>query len=235
MIRRQPSPHVSLPYVLPKARGGEYPDVVPGSSSLRTRYERHHPEDTVLYQVVPDMPQHLMAKAVVFISETGRFPFRVTVVHPEEGNVKRLRYISRFAQPMQEADIEELVRAAQKHNEREDITGILVATGDLFFQIIEGPDAKIDALFGRIAADPRHREVVILSTEQGDFRRMCPDWAMRKVDLSTESRDRAEPIRTLLHLAYSQQKLVAKAVEALESFTWRGFIDAEMEALGSEE
>ena len=129
--------------------------------------------------------------------------------------MKRLRYISRFAHPMQKAEIDELVRKAQEHNEREDITGILVATGDLFFQIIEGPDAKIDALFERIAADPRHSEVMVLSTEQGDFSRICPDWAMRKVDLSMESRERAAPIRMLLRLAYSQQKLVNEAVGAL--------------------
>jgi Sensors of blue-light using FAD len=148
--------------------------------------------------------------------------------------VKRLRYISRFAHPMQRDDIEELARKAQEHNEREHITGILVAEGNLFFQLIEGPDAKIDALFERIAADPRHSEMMVLSTEQGDFGRICPDWAMRKVDLGMESRERAAPVRTLLHLAYSQQKLVNEAVGALESFTWRGFIDAEMEALESE-
>ena len=54
---------------------------------------------------------------------------------------------------------------------------MLVASGELFFQLIEGPDAAIDALFARIIADDRHRNVTIVGVEQGDVRRMCPDWS----------------------------------------------------------
>ena len=148
--------------------------------------------------------------------------------------MKRLRYISTFAQPMTRDAIEAIAREARVHNEREGITGILVSTGQIFFQIIEGPDEKIDSLFRRIEADPRHRQVLVLSLEQGDFDRLCPDWAMRKVDLGEEAADRAEPIRALLHSAFVQRQLVDKAVAVLEAYTWRGFIDAELEALTRE-
>lgn len=149
--------------------------------------------------------------------------------------MKRIRYISNFASPMDGAGIDAIVREAQEHNARDGITGILIATGTLFFQIIEGRDDKIDALFSRIAADPRHRHVMVLSTEQGEFARLCPDWAMRKVDLSAASSERNAPARALLEIAYAQRQLADQAVAALEAFTWRGFIDAELEALHEED
>lgn len=152
----------------------------------------------------------------------------------KEALVKRLRYISSFAYPMTASDLEALASQAQEHNARDGITGILVASGDLFFQLIEGPDDKIDALFGRISTDKRHKEVLLLSSEQGDFDRLCPDWAMRSVDLSRESAERAAPIRALLRVAFAQRRLLEESVAALESFTWRGFIDAEMKALAAD-
>ncbi len=151
-----------------------------------------------------------------------------------EGSMKRLRYVSSFAHPMDRQAIDELARQSRESNERQGVTGILVAAGDLFFQVIEGPDDKIDALYARISRDPRHQQVLLLSSEQGDFDRLCPDWAMRKVDLSLESAERAAPIRTLLRMAFVQRQLLDEAVTALEAFTWRGFIDAEVEALASE-
>lgn len=148
--------------------------------------------------------------------------------------MKRLRYISSFAQPMDHEAIDDLVQEARANNERDEITGILVAAGDLFFQIIEGPDDKVDALFARISVDSRHYQVLLLSSEQGEFGRLCPDWAMQKVDLTSAAIERAEPARALLRMAYGQRQLVDEAVAALESFTWRAFIDAEMEALSGE-
>jgi adenylate cyclase len=145
--------------------------------------------------------------------------------------MKRVRYISRFSHPMDRASIDELVVQAQTHNEQKGITGILVATGDVFFQIIEGPDHEVEALYARICKDPRHKELMMLSVEQGDLDPLCPDWAMRKVDLSRESVERLEPIRMLLKTAHTQRRLADEAVATLEAFTWRGFIDAELEAL----
>lgn len=132
---------------------------------------------------------------------------------------------------MDMAAIDALALEAQQNNDRDGITGILVATGELFFQIIEGPDALVDALFSRIASDSRHRQVMILSVEQGELTRLCPDWAMRKVDLSAASIQGAEPVRTLLRMAWVQRQLVDEAVASLEAYTLRTFIDAEQEAI----
>ncbi len=67
---------------------------------------------------------------------------------------------------------------ARRNNPREDITGCLICREDLYLQLIEGPEANVDALFARIAVDDRHLQVERLSRETVT-ERMFPDWAMR--------------------------------------------------------
>jgi hypothetical protein len=69
---------------------------------------------------------------------------------------------------------------ARRCNTRDGITGALICRDDLFLQLLEGPEAAVEATFARIAADDRHVEVRRLT------RRMIPDdarmfgaWAMR--------------------------------------------------------
>jgi hypothetical protein len=146
--------------------------------------------------------------------------------------MKRIRYASRFAKPMLAGQIEALAREAAEHNARNDITGLLIASGDLFFQIIEGPRLKVDELYGRILQDPRHTDVVTLMVEQAPgLARLCPDWAMRKIDLGLEATERMEPVRALLGLLVAHQELVGQVREALERTTWRIFLNAELEQL----
>ncbi len=71
-----------------------------------------------------------------------------------------------------------ILSAARRNNPRHSITGALVCRHDLYLQLIEGPDAAIDALYVRIVADDRHCDVRLLLTEpMGE--RMFPAWAMR--------------------------------------------------------
>ena len=44
--------------------------------------------------------------------------------------MKRIRYVSRFAGPMSSGQIDEIVEESVRNNEREGITGMLVATGN---------------------------------------------------------------------------------------------------------
>jgi Sensors of blue-light using FAD len=67
---------------------------------------------------------------------------------------------------------------ARRNNARNDITGCLIVRHDLYLQLLEGPDAAIDALFAKIKADDRHLDVVSLSRATVSTR-LFPDWAMR--------------------------------------------------------
>ncbi len=70
-----------------------------------------------------------------------------------------------------------ILSQARRNNRELDITGALICRRDMYIQLIEGPEAAIDALLARIAVDDRHTNVrMLLSGETGE--RMFPEWAM---------------------------------------------------------
>ena len=69
---------------------------------------------------------------------------------------------------------------ARRCNTRDGITGALICRDDLFLQMLEGPDDKVEATLLRITKDDRHLEVRPLSRRViADDARMFPNWAMR--------------------------------------------------------
>lgn len=76
-------------------------------------------------------------------------------------------------------DIEEQASAA---NSEKGITGLLVLTGNVFLQVLEGSAQDLTALFGKIIADERHRAVELV-TFQPIGGRCFEEWSMRTVDL----------------------------------------------------
>ena len=115
--------------------------------------------------------------------------------------MRRIHYISEFADSLSPEDVEEITRVSAANNARDGITGMLMASGQLFFQLIEGPDEAVDALYNRILGDRRHKNVMVLGDERGDLQRQCPDWAMRKVDLSLDAAVRSEPLKVILEVS----------------------------------
>ncbi len=51
--------------------------------------------------------------------------------------LKRIKYISRFAKQLSTPEIDELAKIAGENNSKKDITGALMASGGIFFQVIE--------------------------------------------------------------------------------------------------
>ena len=79
--------------------------------------------------------------------------------------MKRVIYISRLVKSLSDEEIEDIGRVSSRNNRRVNITGVLVYVEKLFFQIIEGDNKDIDHLFGKIAKDPRHQDILRLKTE----------------------------------------------------------------------
>ena len=67
---------------------------------------------------------------------------------------------------------------ARRCNARDGITGLLICRADLYLQLLEGPEAAVEAAYRRIAADDRHTDLVLLS-RQTVAHRLFPRWAMR--------------------------------------------------------
>ncbi|SHL44432.1 Sensors of blue-light using FAD [Roseovarius litoreus] len=67
---------------------------------------------------------------------------------------------------------------ARRLNDRDNITGALIARSDLYLQLLEGPRDKVEAAYERIRRDDRHVEVTPLLTRSIE-KRLFPGWAMR--------------------------------------------------------
>ena len=69
---------------------------------------------------------------------------------------------------------------ARRCNDRDGITGALICRDDLYLQMLEGPQAVVEATYLRIGRDDRHLEVRQLSHRRiGETDRMFARWAMR--------------------------------------------------------
>lgn len=135
--------------------------------------------------------------------------------------MKRLKYVSRSAAPLVGAEVDAIVAKAQERNRRMDVTGVLVTTGNLFYQVLEGPEAAVDGLYARIRADPRHTDLLILGVEEHIEERYFADWSMQRVDLSVEAGERLEPLREVLNLIVDLRERSQRLTHTLERAIWR--------------
>ena len=94
----------------------------------------------------------------------------------------RLLYVSR-AVDAGEAAVESILSHSRSYNVANGITGILCYGGGTFLQALEGGRDAINALYGHIQRDVRHKDVVLLSYEEISERRFG-SWTMGRVNLS---------------------------------------------------
>ncbi|MBL8941908.1 MAG: BLUF domain-containing protein [Myxococcales bacterium] len=132
----------------------------------------------------------------------------------------RLKYVSRFARPMSPADVQAIVEAAQRHNATIGVTGMLLAFGEVFMQVIEGPTEAVRALFGRIVADPRHRDVILIRSQRVD-RAIFAGWSMRLLELDAAARREAGPLLVLIDAASRGGGRDADLLRDIDDMTWR--------------
>lgn len=110
-----------------------------------------------------------------------------------------LIYRSLVNPELQEASIHALVQDALFRNNANHVTGILLFDGAEFFQVLEGEEAVINALFCRIKRDRRHSSVVLLMQDYSAYRRFH-DTGMRLFDAGNRTVESIlEEIRTLSH------------------------------------
>ncbi|UOD49629.1 BLUF domain-containing protein [Orrella daihaiensis] len=95
----------------------------------------------------------------------------------------RLLYVSRAAEGKVTPELtESIMAAARAYNLANGITGVLCYGGDVFMQAIEGGRDEINALYGIIMRDGRHKDVVLLHYEEIQERRFG-GWTMGHVNL----------------------------------------------------
>ena len=139
--------------------------------------------------------------------------------------LKRIHYISSFVQDMSGDEIKALASQAAQNNVENDITGVLMAKGGVFFQIIEGPEENIDRLFTNILKDPRHEKIITLGIQIGDLKRLFPNWHMKEINLDTTTSERLQPVRAIIDAVHAQATIIENLTEALAASAWAELLD----------
>ena len=95
----------------------------------------------------------------------------------------RLLYASRAQAPMDQDALQAILRQSKSHNPALGVTGVLCYSDGIFIQALEGGRATVNRLYLKIAADPRHHDVVLLSYEEIGERRFA-GWSMGQVNMA---------------------------------------------------
>ena len=95
----------------------------------------------------------------------------------------RLMYASRAAEGLKPDAVTAIARKSNAANPARGITGVLCFSGAVFLQVLEGGRSQVSALYNRIACDPRHHDVVLLSFDEIAERRFA-GWAMGQVHMN---------------------------------------------------
>jgi hypothetical protein len=77
-----------------------------------------------------------------------------------------------------EGTLAAILIVSRRNNARDGVTGALICRGDLYLQLLEGPQEMVERAFQRIEWDRRHLEVKLLS-RRNVTERLFPGWAMR--------------------------------------------------------
>ena len=101
--------------------------------------------------------------------------------------LKRVSYISKFSRPLTRDEVSKLAADAAEKNQAIGVTGMLMSSGGIFYQVLEGPVDAVDDLFKKIAADSRHRDVLVLSTHEDVEDRQPSGFRIAPLGVGTEA------------------------------------------------
>jgi hypothetical protein len=92
----------------------------------------------------------------------------------------QLIYVSTI-RPGADVSLANILQVSQANNRRDGITGLLHANTRRFMQALEGEATAVDAVYARIANDPRHFALVVLSRRPIEVREFG-EWSMAHDD-----------------------------------------------------
>ena len=97
----------------------------------------------------------------------------------------QLIYCSVARRDFSPRNLSTLLRVARQNNARENITGMLLYAERSFFQVLEGEEQHVTALFDTIRKDPRHHNLTVIIQEPIP-ERSFGNWTMGYADITPE-------------------------------------------------
>jgi hypothetical protein len=89
----------------------------------------------------------------------------------------QLMYVSTAAWKLDSGELTAILDASRRNNRRLNVTGLLLHLDHGFLQILEGPEAAVKEIFGKIERDQRHLGIRVL-IQQHVPERLFGDWSM---------------------------------------------------------
>ncbi len=96
--------------------------------------------------------------------------------------MRQIIYSSVQTPELGEGGVFEIIQTSVRNNTAKELRGFLIYSGQSFFQVLEGPDDAVSAVFEAICKDPRHMNIEVLrdqTIQQTHFER----WAMQRIAL----------------------------------------------------
>lgn len=112
----------------------------------------------------------------------------------------RLIYLSEATAPVSASDLRSILETSRRNNSARSITGVLIYLDRLFFQVLEGPESQVKAVYRTISQDQRHGNFRIVSTGPA-LSRAFPNWSMGYASpetLGAQAKDSVFAIRDLV-------------------------------------
>ncbi len=125
-----------------------------------------------------------------------------------------LIYISTPVSPFKPDELEQLAIEAQRNNAAKNITGLLLYSGRIFLQVLEGDYDQLNTLYAKIENDDRHRDMEVLIGAPAT-RRLFSEWDMGVVDISRSSRIDPDLLRQICDRAEGDTNAAAQAAITL--------------------
>ena len=108
----------------------------------------------------------------------------------------QLAYLSHVADGVTWEDTCDICEHAQNRNRADEITGVLLADGKCFIQVLEGPQFVVEDTFLRLIVDARHHSLTLLSRRLVTAREFGP-WDMALIKAEIDRRRVIERVRQL--------------------------------------
>ncbi|TXD96150.1 BLUF domain-containing protein [Psychrobacter frigidicola] len=108
-------------------------------------------------------------------------------VRPGGHIILRLTYISHYNPDNAKLEVARILQQAQRNNERNGVTGVLVLNDDFFLQSIEGARPVINELLGKLVEDTRHFSLQVIECREIEQRRWNK-WSMKYLTPSEQDK-----------------------------------------------
>ena len=133
----------------------------------------------------------------------------------------RLCYISTSRQPITKPMCTDILATSRRNNQRDGLTGLLLAGQRRFLQVLEGERAAVQRAYDRILLDPRHFACVIL--ESGEFaERQFSAWVMGFEQTDEGTRSLSEPQLAAAMIGRIADRNLRAQFEGFLTLQWRG-------------